>query len=90
MIGVHFCKQPIVLQNTVSPVSLHCLIPFEENVALFGLVCFQELSPEELHAASRSTAYGCIKYADLAHNRMMDYVFSFDKVCISFPLDCME
>ena len=50
----------------------------------FGYCLFQELSPQELHAASRSTAYGCIKYADLAHNRMMDYVFSFDKVCISY------
>ena len=25
-------------------------------------------------------AYGCIKYADLSHNRVNDYVFSFDKV----------
>ena len=25
-------------------------------------------------------AYGCIKYADLSHNRNHDYVFSFDKV----------
>ena len=40
----------------------------------------QELTREELHAASTSVAYGCIKYADLSHNRMMDYVFSFDKV----------
>eukprot|EP00794_Sanderia_malayensis_P007073 gene7073-7870_t len=40
----------------------------------------KELSAEELHAASTSVAYGCIKYADLSHNRMMDYVFSFDKM----------
>ncbi len=40
----------------------------------------QELTPEELLAASTSVAYGCIKYADLSHNRMLDYVFSFDKV----------
>ncbi|XP_065058798.1 arginine--tRNA ligase, cytoplasmic-like isoform X2 [Rhopilema esculentum] len=40
----------------------------------------KELTPEELHAASTSVAYGCIKYADLSHNRMMDYVFSFDKM----------
>ena len=25
-------------------------------------------------------AYGCVKYADLSHNRVNDYVFSFDKV----------
>lgn len=31
----------------------------------------------------RSVAYGCIKYADLSHSRINDYVFSFDKVRIS-------
>lgn len=25
-------------------------------------------------------AYGCIKYADLCHNRSHEYVFSFDKM----------
>lgn len=40
----------------------------------------QELSKEEIKAAQESVAYGCIKYADLCHNRVMDYVFSFDKV----------
>ena len=46
----------------------------------------KELSPAELEAAQSSTAYGCIKYADLSHNRLMDYVFSFDKVifCLIF------
>lgn len=38
------------------------------------------LSAEELRAAQESVAYGCIKYADLSHNRVNDYVFSFDKV----------
>ena len=42
----------------------------------------KELSEAELLAAQESVAYGCIKYADLCHNRMMDYVFSFDKVCL--------
>uniref|UniRef100_A0A3Q1C572 Arginine--tRNA ligase, cytoplasmic n=1 Tax=Amphiprion ocellaris TaxID=80972 RepID=A0A3Q1C572_AMPOC len=28
----------------------------------------------------RSVAFGCIKYADLSHNRINDYVFSFDKM----------
>lgn len=38
------------------------------------------LSPEELKAAQESVAYGCIKYADLSHDRINDYIFSFDKV----------
>lgn len=38
------------------------------------------LTPEELKLAKEAVAYGCIKYADLSHNRMNDYVFSFDKV----------
>ncbi|XP_071442196.1 arginine--tRNA ligase, cytoplasmic [Hetaerina americana] len=38
------------------------------------------LTPEELKAARESVAYGCIKYADLSHNRNHDYVFSFDKM----------
>lgn len=38
------------------------------------------LSEEELRAAQESVAYGCIKYADLIHNRNHEYVFSFDKM----------
>ncbi|XP_011877440.1 PREDICTED: arginine--tRNA ligase, cytoplasmic [Vollenhovia emeryi] len=38
------------------------------------------LSKEELKAAQESVAYGCIKYADLVHNRNHEYVFSFDKM----------
>jgi len=38
------------------------------------------LSEEELRAAQESVAYGCIKYADLSHNRNHEYVFSFDKM----------
>ena len=41
---------------------------------------FQELTHDELEAVKKSVAYGCIKYADLSHNRNHDYVFSFDKV----------
>ena len=40
----------------------------------------QVLTPEELRAAQKAVAYGCIKYADLSHTRTNDYVFSFDKV----------
>lgn len=40
----------------------------------------KELSTEELQAAEKAVAYGCIKYADLSHNRTGDYVFSFDKM----------
>ncbi|XP_035215065.1 arginine--tRNA ligase, cytoplasmic-like isoform X1 [Stegodyphus dumicola] len=38
------------------------------------------LTPEELKAAQEAVAYGCIKYADLSHNRMHDYVFSFERM----------
>lgn len=41
---------------------------------------FQVLTPEELTKAQSSVAFGCIKYADLSHNRINDYVFSFDKM----------
>ena len=44
------------------------------------------LSKEEFAAAMESVAYGCIKYADLSHNRRGDYVFSFDKVPVSLPV----
>ena len=43
-------------------------------------VHIQVLTPEEFSAAREAVAYGCIKYADLSHNRINDYVFSFDKV----------
>lgn len=42
----------------------------------------QALTPEELRIAQEAVAYGCIKYADLSHNRSHEYVFSFDKVRI--------
>lgn len=40
----------------------------------------QALTAEELKAAQESVAYGCIKYADLSHNFIIDYMFSFDRV----------
>lgn len=40
----------------------------------------QVLTPEELKTAQEALAYGCIKYADLSHNRIHEYVFSFDKM----------
>lgn len=40
----------------------------------------QALTAEELKAAQESVAYGCIKYADLSHNYILDYLFSFDRV----------
>lgn len=39
------------------------------------------LTEEEFNATAEALAYGCIKYADLSHNRNHVYVFSFDKVC---------
>lgn len=38
------------------------------------------LTPEELRTAQESVAYGCIKYAELSHNRLNEYVFFFDKM----------
>ncbi|XP_060693315.1 arginine--tRNA ligase, cytoplasmic isoform X2 [Hemiscyllium ocellatum] len=38
------------------------------------------LTPDELKAAQEAVTYGCIKYADLSHNRTNDYIFSFDKM----------
>ncbi|XP_023169160.1 probable arginine--tRNA ligase, cytoplasmic isoform X2 [Drosophila hydei] len=40
----------------------------------------QILTPEELVEAQEAVAYGCIKYTDLSHNRISDYIFSFDKM----------
>lgn len=40
----------------------------------------KELTPQEQQIAAEAVAYGCIKYADLSHNRVNDYIFSFDKV----------
>lgn len=40
----------------------------------------QVLSPQELAAAQKAIAYGCIKYADLSHNRTNEYIFSFDRM----------
>lgn len=42
------------------------------------------LTEEELNATAEALAYGCIKYADLSHNRNHVYVFSFDKVCLMY------
>ncbi|KAK2165208.1 hypothetical protein LSH36_53g02028 [Paralvinella palmiformis] len=38
------------------------------------------LTLDEFKAAQEAVAYGCIKYADLSHHRLHDYVFSFDKM----------
>jgi len=40
----------------------------------------QILTADELVKAQKSVAYGCIKYADLSHNRTSDYIFSFDRM----------
>jgi len=44
-----------------------------------------DLSAEEFAATERAVAYGCIKYADLSHNRNGEYVFSFDRVLPNLP-----
>jgi len=38
------------------------------------------LTTEELTLARDAVSYGCIKYADLSHDRTRDYVFSFDRM----------
>ncbi|XP_066986577.1 arginine--tRNA ligase, cytoplasmic isoform X2 [Macrobrachium rosenbergii] len=38
------------------------------------------LTPEEFIKARDAVAYGCIKYADLSHDRSRDYIFSFDRM----------
>ncbi|XP_053208782.1 arginine--tRNA ligase, cytoplasmic-like [Panonychus citri] len=38
------------------------------------------LSPEELEVAKKAIAYGCIKYSDLAQDRIKNYEFSFDRM----------
>ncbi|KAL7648910.1 UNVERIFIED_CONTAM: hypothetical protein RMT77_000844 [Armadillidium vulgare] len=38
------------------------------------------LTIEEFNQAKEAVAYGCIKYADLSHDRTRDYVFSFDRM----------
>lgn len=40
----------------------------------------QVLSKEELEAAMKAVAIGCIKYADLSNDRNKDYIFSFDRM----------
>lgn len=42
------------------------------------------LTAAELKDAQESVAYGCIKYADLSHNRQNEYVFSFDRVSLTY------
>ena len=38
------------------------------------------LNEDEMRAAQKAIAYGCIKYSDLSHNRANEYIFSFDKM----------
>ncbi|XP_059609365.1 probable arginine--tRNA ligase, cytoplasmic [Phlebotomus argentipes] len=40
----------------------------------------EQLTADELKIAQEAVTYGCIKYADLSHNRVSDYVFSFDQM----------
>ena len=40
----------------------------------------ETFSEVEVQKTSTALAYGCIKYADLSHNRNHEYVFSFDKM----------
>ncbi|VDN13204.1 unnamed protein product [Dibothriocephalus latus] len=70
--GPHRCQRR--LRSVLS------LPPFQHALSLYHPHSCQELTPEEQQTAAEAVAYGCIKYADLAHNRNNDYIFSFDKV----------
>ena len=39
---------------------------------LLPLLLLKVLTPEELKDAQEAVAYGCVKYADLSHNRIND------------------
>ncbi|KAG1969979.1 arginine--tRNA ligase, cytoplasmic [Pimephales promelas] len=52
----------------------------DKQLGNLWFLCSNVLTPEELVKAQRAVAFGCIKYADLSHNRINDYVFSFDKM----------
>ena len=71
----HYCRQ------------WQCANDDNKNGCVLCLMCvcwravgWQVLSEAEMERATTAVAYGCIKYADLSHNRTKDYVFSFDKV----------
>ena len=49
----------------------------------------KELTPDELKAAQEAIAYGCIKYADLSHNYIHDYVFSYDRMLDDKGMACI-
>lgn len=38
------------------------------------------MTPDELLQARDAVAYGCVRYADLSHDRTNDYIFSFDRM----------
>ncbi|PKU36976.1 hypothetical protein llap_12719 [Limosa lapponica baueri] len=58
----------------------HRLCEEKADILIYVVDSGQVLTEEELKAAQTSVAFGCIKYADLSHNRLNDYVFSFDKM----------
>ena len=47
---------------------------------LFLWFLLHKLTADERQKVYEAVAYGCIKYADLSHNRINDYIFSFDKM----------
>ncbi len=58
-----------------------------DKVGHFPVIAFvasssaiQMLTKEEFEHARDAVAYGCIRYADLSHSRLQDYVFNFDRV----------
>lgn len=69
----------LLLQQNQIHLSLQSIMCTKINYHIIYFI-LQVLNPVELKKAQESVAYGCIKYADLSHNRNHEYVFSFDKM----------
>ena len=87
---------PVILQPYRCSCLISCICTLGHNLQVkfySSYVCIhtsnQVLTPEELEKAKEAVAYGCIKYSDLSHNRINDYVFSFDKVQQLFSFDAV-
>ena len=80
---VSFKTACILWFQVLSVLRLYTMISGVVGFKTACILWFQVLSAEEFKAAQEAVAYGCIKYADLSHHRLHDYVFSFDKVIIS-------
>ena len=72
-------RKPLRCSTWYFSIELSVLNPMCIIGSLEHCLCIQ-LNEEERSRVYEAVAYGCIKYADLSHNRINDYVFSFDKM----------